>query len=241
MTEHFTREEAVTKALEKCERVATESGAYESYRAVGEAFQELRNAIAKQAEWEAQGAVDVLAIPDKPWCKDLTLKQLILHLELAKREPPYIVRACLTAAEMLKHIEAQGPLYTHALPAQPAEPVNAELVDAISTGLARVFWGDLEIDKSLKLRVRVYDDEQGEPFDKVVSLVAKEVAAALSRAQAAQPVVEVPNGWKLVPIDPARQQLVTGWHAISGKLDHPTLAHLYAVMIADAPKHGGAK
>ena len=36
----------VSAALTKCERVARESGAYESYRAVGEAFNELRAVLA---------------------------------------------------------------------------------------------------------------------------------------------------------------------------------------------------
>ncbi len=79
MTEHFTREVAVTKALEKCERVATESGAYESYRAVGEAFQELRNAIAQLKEWRTQRVVRPLVyrLPSKITRTDLCI--LILH------------------------------------------------------------------------------------------------------------------------------------------------------------------
>lgn len=43
------------------------------------------------------------------------------------------------------------------------------------------------------------------------------------------------SGWKLVPVDATRNQLVTGWHAIAGKLDHQSLAHLYGVMLAAAP------
>ena len=49
---------------------------------------------------------------------------------------------------------------------------------------------------------------------------------------------QAPEGYKLVPIDATRNQMVTGWHAISGKLDHPTLAHLYGAMLAAAPNQG---
>jgi hypothetical protein len=46
------------------------------------------------------------------------------------------------------------------------------------------------------------------------------------------------SGWKLVPVDATRNQLVTGWSAIAGKLDHQSLAHLYGVMLAAAPTGG---
>jgi hypothetical protein len=52
--DHLSKPEALPPTIEdtlkKCERVATESGAWESYRAVGEAFAELRAALNKLAE-----------------------------------------------------------------------------------------------------------------------------------------------------------------------------------------------
>jgi len=44
-----------------------------------------------------------------------------------------------------------------------------------------------------------------------------------------------PAGYKLVPVYATRNQIVTGWHAIAGKLDNATLAHLYGAMLAAAP------
>ena len=43
------------EALDKCERVAIESGAWESYKAVGEAFTELRTTLAQQGERKKVG------------------------------------------------------------------------------------------------------------------------------------------------------------------------------------------
>ena len=59
---------------------------------------------------------------------------------------------------------------------------------------------------------------------------------ALVALFAAHPQATEPAGYKLVPVEPSRQQLMHGWTAISGKLDHPNLAHLYRAMLAAAPE-----
>ena len=64
----------------------------------------------------------------------------------------------------------------------------------------------------------------------------KQCEDALTAANAvSHPQATEPAGWKLVPVDATRNQLVTGWNAIAGRLDHPTLAHLYGAMLAAAP------
>ncbi len=146
MTEHFTREEAVALA----HKTPMDDQLWMDDADEITAIHELCNAAvtAKLKEWDAQGAVA------KRWLNSVTMAYQYGDKDLQVLVPHEL-------------------LFSHALPAQPAEPVNAELVDAL---------------RELAQHVG--------PHVTPNSLLAQaysKATAALSRAQAAQPVAAVPE------------------------------------------------
>lgn len=166
MTEHFTREEAVALAMDamKSNPNHEEAGMCITMRSYE--WHNLLNAAvtAKLKEWEAQGAV--------AWCE----------LNLSRTGIAYFDGKPVIMTGPVGNDCHPTPLFTHALPAQPAEPVNAELVEAF---------------KAARETLQRANDQQGyspicdtiwhTPYETLFDFMD----AALSRAQAA-PAVGVP-------------------------------------------------
>ena len=168
MTEHFTREEAAALAKAAGFEVRRGLGLRESVPEdvfarglINEEVTALCNAAvtAIDKQREAQGAVAYLAWKDGKPCyegDDGVCEEAVWPLDDTDDR-------------------TSMPVYTHPLPAQPAEPVNAELIDACGRYEAA-------------LMAAFPNGAHGEAFtqwNEARKLLAK-------RAQAAQPVVVVP-------------------------------------------------
>lgn len=121
LTEHFTREEADAFARNWgviTTKFRTDNAQpYDNLEIPAERFKcALEAAVtAKLKEWEAQGAVGFV---------------------MKGREFPNTV--FYPASHKPTDINNFDAVYTHALPAQPAEPVNAELVEALPLGCPEI-------------------------------------------------------------------------------------------------------
>jgi len=179
MTDHFTRDEAV--ALAKEVGVSLEFPSQDGMPTVYAIDENQIHALAeklisaKLKEWEAQGAVGFV---------------------MKGREFPNNV--FYPASHEPTDINNFDAVYTHALPAQPAEPVNAELVEALrlenfaADGWANSFYNALQHIKNLRDGITDFDSvlknlEECER-DSQRDWQKSNARAALSRAQAAPAV-----------------------------------------------------
>lgn len=166
MTEHFTSDGAVALA-KNWGKVTTgyrldNAKPYENLEITVDRFKcALETAVAaKLKEWEAQGAVAEVR-ESAPIDADGTT-----------------VKAAFLGDTTLP---AGTKLYTHALPAQPAEPVNAELVGMLAKARAGLSSG-------------LWDYGPGQDEHEQCNELIEEIDALLSRAQAA-PGVGVSDGY----------------------------------------------
>jgi hypothetical protein len=160
MTEHFTRDEAVAMADRLGALQGKEHGCHETELLITkDDIHALLNLSVnvKLKEWEAQGAVAyAYDIFTEPACTPIASWQPVIDRDLRTDKPTRNI----------------VPLYSHALPAQPAEPVsvNAELVEAL---------------KEITLIAEI--EEMKHPRGSEWQMVGDLGRAAISCTQAAQP------------------------------------------------------
>lgn len=187
-TEHFTRAEVVALAMAKCGDMHGDLLHMnpEQLHAFAEDC-----VTAKQAEWEAQGAVAEVLWYDPSAGGNAFVGQ----------RPCKIIDASLA---FFDSAPIGTKLYTHALPAQPAEPVNAELVEADAVeAITQVMEQAQVFASSWALVGGIFDqgnamDDADEEKAELRTMVASLARAALSRAQAA-PSVGVPDSCLWTP------------------------------------------
>jgi len=198
MTEHFTRDEAWD--------IAKEAGLdWHAGFVVDDENNRFKDMIeiavtAKLKEWGAQGAVAEVLWYDPSAGGNAFVDQ----------RPCKIIDASLA---FFDSAPIGTKLYTHALPAQPAEPVNAAgfdvTIDDEPAKMLRAFLtspleGD---DDPTPIRLLLGDGHSGYGLYLAAAEYPEEGAqllAKISRAQAA-PSVGVPDGYVLVPVEPKQK------------------------------------